>query len=104
MTTRRRFVLATLPAAALAVAGARSASAQQPARLQETDAAAVALGYKHDASQVDKAKFPTFAPGRNCANCGLFAAKGNEEWAPCAAVGNKLVNAKGWCAAWVKKA
>ena len=103
MTTRRQFVLATLPAAALAAVTTR-ASAQQPAaRLQETDAAAVALGYKHDATKVDKAKFTTYVAGRNCANCQFFAAKGKEEWAPCAAVGNKLVNAKGWCAAWVKK-
>jgi hypothetical protein len=103
VTSRRNFVLAVLPAAALSAAAARSASAQQPVRLQETDAAAVALGYRHDATKVDKAKSPTFAPGRICGNCGLFAAKGNEEWAPCAAVGNRLVNAKGWCAAWVKK-
>lgn len=104
MTSRRNFVLAAIPAAALAAAAARSAPAQQPARLAETDAAAVALGYRHDAAQVDKAKWPTFAPGRVCANCNLFAAKGNDEWAPCAAVGNRLVNAKGWYAAWVKKA
>jgi hypothetical protein len=104
MTSRRKFVLAVLPAAALAAAAARPASAQQPARLQETDAAAVALGYRHDATKVDKAKFPTYASGRVCANCNLYAAKGNEDWAPCAAVGNRLVNAKGWCAAWVKKA
>jgi hypothetical protein len=103
MTTRRQFILVTLPAAALATAAAR-ASAQQSARLEETDAAAVALGYRHDATKVDKAKWPSFAPGRICANCSLYAAKGNEEWAPCAAVGNRLVNAKGWCAAWVKKA
>ena len=102
MTSRRRFVLATLPAAVLALAS-RPAAAQQPARLQETDAAAVALGYRHDATQVDKAKWPTFAPGRVCGNCNLFAAKGNEEWAACPAVGNRLVNAEGWCAAWVKK-
>lgn len=104
MTTRRKFVLAVLPAAAFAVAAARSASAQQPTRLQETDTAAVALGYKHDATKVDAAKFPAYAAGRNCANCQLFAAKAGEEWAPCAAVGNRLVNAKGWCVAWVKKA
>lgn len=103
MTNRRQFVLATLPAAALAAVAAR-ASAQQPARLQETDAAAVALGYKHDAAKVDKAKFTTFAAGRNCANCQLFQAKAGEEWGACPAVGNKLVNAKGWCSAWVKKA
>ncbi len=83
MTTRRSFLLATLPAAALAAVAARSASAQA-ARLEETDPTAVALGYKHDAAKVDAAKFPTFAGA-------------------CGAVGGKLVNAKGWCVAWVKK-
>jgi hypothetical protein len=102
MPTRRSFVLATVPAVALAALGARAASAQA-ARLDEADRTATALGYRHDAGKVDKAKYPAFVAGRNCANCQLFAAKGNEEWAPCAAVGNKLVNAKGWCVAWVKK-
>jgi hypothetical protein len=102
MTTRRNFVFATIPAVALA-ATARAAVAQA-AKLEESDRTAVALGYKHDASKVDKAKYPAYVAGRNCANCQLFAAKGNEAWAPCAAVGNKLVNANGWCVAWVKKA
>lgn len=103
MTTRRAFLLATLPVAALAAVAARTASAQ-PARLQESDAAAVALGYKHDAANVDAAKYPTFAVGRNCANCQLYQAKAGEAWGACGAVGGKLVNAKGWCVAWVKKA
>ena len=103
MTTRRTFVLATLPAAALAAVAARGVSAQ-PARLQESDSAAVSLGYKHDAAKVDAAKYPTFAAGRNCANCQLYQAKAGEEWGACGAVGGKLVNAKGWCLAWVKKA
>jgi len=103
MTTRRNFVLTTLPAATLAALGARAASAQA-ARLEETDRAAVSLGYKHDAAQVDRAKFPSYVAGRNCANCQLFQGKAGEQWGACPAVGNKLVNAKGWCVAWVKKA
>jgi hypothetical protein len=103
MTSRRTFILATLPAAALAVVAARTASAQA-AKLEESDPAAVALGYKHDATKVDAAKYPTFAAGRNCANCQLFQAKAGEAWGACGAVGGKLVNAKGWCVAWVKKA
>lgn len=103
MTTRRNFLLSVLPGAALAAVTTGGAFAQA-VKLEESDPAAVALGYKHDASKVDKVKFPAYVAGRNCANCGLFAAKGSEEWAPCAAVGNKLVNAKGWCVAWVKKA
>lgn len=103
MTTRRTFLLVTLPGAALAAAAGRSASAQA-ARLEETAPTAVALGYKHDAAKVDAAKYPTFAAGRNCANCQLYQAKAGEAWGACGAVGGKLVNAKGWCVAWVKKA
>jgi hypothetical protein len=54
MTTRRNFILATVPAIALAALASRSASAQA-ARLDEADRAAVALGYKHDATKADKA-------------------------------------------------
>jgi len=103
MVTRRNFVLVTVPAAALAALASRGVAAQA-ARVDEADGTAVALGYRHDATKVNKAKFPAYAAGRNCANCQLFAAKGKEEWAPCAPFGNKLVNAKGWCVAWVKKA
>lgn len=103
MTTRRSFLLAALPATALAAVAARSASAQA-ARLEESDPTAVALGYKHDAAKVDAAKFPTFAAGRNCANCQLYQAKAGDAWGACGAVGGKLVNAKGWCVAWVKRA
>lgn len=103
MTTRRRFVFASLTAAAFSLVTARVASAQA-ARLEESDALAVSLGYRHDASKVDAKKYPAFAANRICANCQLFQAKPNEPWGPCAAVGGKLVNAKGWCVAWVPKA
>ena len=102
MTTRRRFVI-TFPAAALALVAARAVSAQA-VKLEETDPIAVALGYRHDASKVDAKKLPTFAAGRNCANCQLYQGKGGEPWGACGAVGGKLVSAKGWCVAWVKKA
>lgn len=102
MTTRRHFVL-TIPAAALALAVARIASAQA-AKLEETDATAVSLGYRHDASKVDTKKFPAFAAGRNCANCQLYQSKAGDAWGACGGVGGKLVNGKGWCVAWVKKA
>ncbi|MCU0974041.1 MAG: high-potential iron-sulfur protein [Burkholderiales bacterium] len=104
MTTRRQFVLTTLPAAAgLALIGTRTASADAP-KLLETDPAAVALGYKNDATKVDAKKFPSWAAGHVCSNCQLFQGKAGDAWAPCGAFGGKLVDAKGWCAAWVKKA
>jgi len=103
MTTRRQFILTAVPATALLI-GAVPAAFAQPARLEETDALAVSLGYKADAAKVDAKKFPTFVAGHNCANCSLFAAKPTDAWGPCGAVGGKQVSAKGWCIAWVKKA
>jgi High potential iron-sulfur protein len=37
--------------------------------LSESDPTAVSLGYKANASTVDKAKFPQFAAGQSCSNC-----------------------------------
>jgi hypothetical protein len=102
MTTRRQFVLTAVPAVALAL-GARAASAQ-PAKLEESDPAAVALGYKMDATKVDAKKFTTYAAGNTCSNCQLYSGKAGDASGPCAAFGGKLVMAKGWCSAWVKKA
>ena len=102
MTTRRRFIL-IVPAAALALATARTASAQA-AKLAETDPQAVALGYRHDANKVDAKKIPAYASGHNCANCQLFQGKPGEALGACGAMGGNLVNATGWCVAWVKKA
>ena len=102
MTTRRTF-LYTIPVATLALTATRTASAQA-AKVEESDATAAAIGYKHDASKVDTKKFPSYAAGRNCANCQLYQGKATDAWAPCAIVAGKQVNGKGWCTAWSKKA
>ncbi len=102
MTTRRHIICA-IPAATLVLALNRKASAQ-PARLEESDPLAVSLGYKHDASKVDAKKYPAYAAGRDCANCQLYQAKPTDPWGACGAVGGKLVNGKGWCVVWAKKA
>jgi hypothetical protein len=103
MNSRRKFVFNALPVTAVLL-GAAGSVLSQPARLEENDPLATSLGYKQDATKVDAKKFTTYAAGRNCANCQLFQGKTGEAWGACAAVGGKLVNAKGWCAAWVKKA
>jgi High potential iron-sulfur protein len=102
MTTRRHF-LYLLPAASLALTVTRTTSAQAT-RLEETDAIAVPLGYKHDASKVDATKYPAYAAGRNCANCQLYQGKAADPWGACAVAGGKLVSGKGWCVVWAKKA
>ncbi len=70
----------------------------------ESDTNAQALGYKTDASKVDRAKYPKFQAGQACANCQFFQGKAGDATAPCTIFAGKLVNAKGWCSAYVKKA
>jgi hypothetical protein len=83
---------------------APAAFAQTPARLDEKDPVAVAQGYVHDATKVDRAKWPKYQAGQNCANCQLFQGKATDAWGGCPLFGAKQVAGKGWCNAWVKKA
>ena len=103
MNKLRRSLLAVVPAAGIAMLAGRDASAQS-ARIDEKEATATALGYKHDAAAVDVKKYTQYVKGSICANCVLYAGKPSEPWAPCGAVGGKQVNAKGWCVAYAKKA
>jgi High potential iron-sulfur protein len=92
--------LAALPAAGLV----REAAAQgAPAHLDEKDTLAVAMGYVHDAKQVDASKVPQYKPGSTCANCLQLTGKEGEQWRPCNIFPGKLVNADGWCKVWVAK-
>lgn len=80
LTGRRTFILQTVGATVALAAGA---SAQAQAMLAETDPQATALGYKADASKVDKAKQPKFAAGQNCANCALYQGKASDAAGGC---------------------
>lgn len=103
VSNRRRFmqllgmgsvgILATVQTAALAAE-----------KLDEADPLAVAYGYKHDVSDPAVTSNPAFVPGRNCANCMLYAGAETDEWAPCSIFQNKLVAANGWCMVWAAKA
>jgi hypothetical protein len=103
---RRAFLkLGTLAVASIAVtAGAGKSVRAAAPRLDEKDPTAQALGYKHDATKVDKAKFPKYQPGETCANCTLYQAKPTDPWGPCPIFAGKEVSAKGWCSAYIKKA
>lgn len=106
-TNRRRLLrllaasLPALPAGALL--GTRTLSAQETPRLPEDDPAAFALGYVHDASDVDLSKYPRYEPGQICANCQQWRADPEVEWASCAIFPGKLVRNRGWCSVWVRK-
>ena len=102
MTTRRQFISYSVPTLiALSAIGKASAA---PAHIEETDATANALGYKHDATKVDGKKFAGYATGHVCSNCQLYQGAASDPWGACAIMGGKQVNAKGWCSAWAKKA
>ena len=102
MTTNRRTFVIHSVVGASALTAALSAQAQ--ALLAESDPQAVALGYKADATKVDKAKFPKYAAGQVCTNCALFQGKATDAAGGCPLFGAKKVAGKGWCSAWAKKA
>ena len=99
--SRRQFmILSAAGACTLALNG----KVQAQAMVAETDPQAGALGYKADASKVDKAKFPKYAAGQVCANCALFQGKADAVAGGCSLFAGKQVAGKGWCSAWAKKA
>ncbi len=99
--SRRRFIKIT--AAGLAAAPFAntllSGTAQAVDAVSESDPTAAALGYKIDATKASNRKDPTAV----CGNCTLYSGKSDASDGPCSVFGGKLVNAKGWCTAWVKK-
>ena len=101
---RRDFVKAgSLAVVSAAIAGSVGNAAAQGAKVEEKDTQAQSLGYKHDATKVDKAKFATYQAGQTCGNCALYQGKPADAWGACPIFAGKQVAAKGWCSAFVKK-
>ncbi len=98
---RRTFILQSIAVTGLA---AGVSVAQAAPLVAENDPTAAGLGYKADATKVDKAKFPKYAAGQTCANCALYQAKAGAASGGCPLFAGKEVAAKGWCSAWAKKA
>jgi len=101
-SSRRTFLITSLGAAS-ALALSRQALADAP-KVTESDPTAQALGYKEDATKVDKAKYAKYKAGEQCNNCSFYQGKATDAYGPCPMFGGKQVNAKGWCSAWAKKA
>lgn len=72
--------------------------------LDEKEPAAVALGYFNDATKTDKAKYPKYADGQNCANCALYQGAAGSAQGGCPLFAGKNVAAVAWCSAYAKKA
>jgi high potential iron-sulfur protein len=101
-TSRRTFLIKSLGAAS-ALALTREAFADAP-KVAESDPTAQALGYKEDATKVDKAKFAKYVAGEQCSNCSFYQGKPTDAYAVCPMFAGKQVNGKGWCSAYNKKA
>ena len=103
MKSSRRTFLITSIGVASTLALSRQAFADAP-KVAEADPTAQALGYKADATQVDKAKYAKYAAGQDCANCSFYQGKLTDAYASCPMFGGKQVAGKGWCTAYNKKA
>ena len=98
VSRRRAVIHIACAGTALVGAGAKAA----PARVDEADEAATAMGYRHDTRQVDGQKFATHSPDQHCANCSFWQGQPGDDWAGCSMFGRKHIAAGGWCAAWRK--
>lgn len=67
------------------------ANAQE--QLQADDPTAKALNYTPESAK----------EGAHCANCMYIQGNEGDAHRPCAIFPGKLVNANGWCSAWVKR-
>jgi hypothetical protein len=94
-------------------------AAQEYVFLDEDAPDAQALSYVHDAADVDAAAHPRYEAGQTCANCALYqdtvagvVQTGDglvpvgelPDWGGCTIFPGRLVNAAGWCSAWVPRA
>ena len=113
---QRRLILRTLSSTGLATLAASSfplkalaqaaagTAAPAPPKLSESDAQAIALGYKDDTTKVDTKKFPNHQATQICAGCQFYQGTPKDPLAPCQIFAGKQVAAKGWCSSYVKKA
>lgn len=104
MSTRptRRAFLSLCGTAALAMLPAVARAQAAPAKLAPKDPTAVALGYVEDASKLKPGQEAAYKAGNICGNCKLYAAAQEKAgFAPCGAVGGKLVAKAGWCRVYV---
>lgn len=87
-------------------APAPAATTANLVKLEESDPLAQSLGYKHNAADIDTAKFPKRgtpeAANQYCRNCVLFSG-GDEDWGPCSIFAGKKVSANGWCATYAAR-
>lgn len=87
-----------LPFTRLLVIG-DTVTADELPKVDEKSSMAISLNYLHDASQSTARKDESAI----CDNCALYSGDGGNEWGNCSIFPGKVVNANGWCSAWVPR-
>ena len=115
----KKLMLGTLTAVPASMMASRILLGAAPAQAQaggakapmvdEKDSAAMALGYRSDATKVDLKKYPKRAGAEGakqfCYDCMFFQAVGDPKaakTAPCQIFAGKQVVSKGWCNSWTQ--
>ena len=101
VTSRRSFIVGAAGLASTLFLSTQTFADQ--GLISESDPSAQALGYKSDATKVDKAKYANYASGQQCSNCQFYQGSAADADAPCPLVGGKRVAGKGWCSGYAKK-
>jgi len=102
-TSRRRFLragagaVALIPAAELLLRGSAQASSHLP-KLDPSKSPADSLNYTHDATESQRA-----APDHVCRTCRHYLGEPGAQWGGCNVFQGFLVNADGWCGAYIAK-
>ncbi len=75
-----------------------------PAKVNEKDSVAIALGYVSDAKHVDPKASPQYKAGSTCSTCSWYQGKpGDAAGGACTFFPGKYVDAHGWCRMYNKK-
>jgi hypothetical protein len=105
--TRRSLIkgglMASAAVSALGLIGSGPSMAADLLPLDPKDPAAVTLGFINDASKVDAAANPRYAPGQTCANCQQYQGEVGSARGGCVLFPGKIVPAAGWCKVWRPK-
>lgn len=96
--SRRRLLCSTLPAAGIVAMLPRGLYSAELPHVEENDPTAIALKYKHDATESERTNPEAF-----CHNCRYFRGTQQTEWAPCDLFPGKSVAAQGWCNVWAMR-
>ncbi|MFM0097591.1 high-potential iron-sulfur protein [Paraburkholderia nemoris] len=100
---RRNFLLMNVAIVSTALLAKLPPAHAADNQVPDTDPMAQAMGYRTDAANVDKARYPKFAAGQNCGNCSLYQGQAGAASGGCPIFAGKSVASTGWCSAYVKK-